>query len=297
MTSLARQLQKLAIPGQPSLKQATSKKHPSLLFEAEKAADISTDTIYSLGLNGLTELISIDHTFAEFEITLFQESWKSFERSTKTRDVVDNVECQLADFLRRLSPYFLQRPAQKCLEWLIRAFRVNSFATDALMECVLPYYETNLFARVVQLLPLKDHTSKWHWLLPVKKSGSPLSKLTLVQHCLADQSFLVFVCEMVPASLRAHRYSHTSGSQRAISLYMSTVMGVLERVNPVTEELVLRLVPFVEKGLQSKDVDYRASSYMIVSQLSVMVNMENRLLKSMVSLVTKVRVHDYRTSV
>ena len=288
MTSLAKQLRRLAIPGQPTLKDASSKKRPSLLFEPEKASDISIDTIYSLGLNGLAELINIDHSFAEFEATLFQESGKEFERSVQTKEELERVAGQVDLFLRRLSPYFLQRASQKCLEWLIRVFQVHSYHVDALMECVLPYYQTNLFARVVQLLPLKDYTSKWHWLLPVKKTGSPLSKVTFVQHCLSDLAFLHFVCESVPLSLKAHRDSAVKGFRKVISLYTSTVMGVLERSNPVGEEVVLRLVPYLEKGLKSKHLDYRACTYMIISQLAVLVKMEESLLKALANRVSKV---------
>lgn len=290
MTSLAKQLQRLALPGQSSLKQASSKKRPSLLFEPEKASDISVDTIHSLGLNGLAELINIDYSFADFEATLFQESGKEYERSVQTKEELEQVAGQVDLFLRRLSPYFLQRAAQKCLEWLIRVFQVHSYHVDALMECVLPYYQTNLFARVVQLLPLKDHTSKWHWLLPVKKTGSPLSKVTFVQHCLSDLAFLQFICECVPLSLRAHRDSSVKGFRKIISLYTSTVMGVLERSSPVSEEVVLRLVPYLEKGLKSKHLDYRACTYMILCQLAVLVKMDESLLKALVVRVSKVSV-------
>ena len=189
MTSLARQLEKLAIPGQPSHKQLSSKKDlPSFLFQPDEVADISIDTIFSLALNGLEKLVSIDSSFVDFEDSLFSESCKGFERTIQTRDVLENVDEQVGCFLRLMSPYFLLKPAQKCLEWLIRVFRVNVYNVDVLMECVLPYYQTRLFARVVQLLPLRG-LSRWHWLYPVKKTGSPLSKLTLTQHCLTDLSF------------------------------------------------------------------------------------------------------------
>lgn len=289
-TSLAKQLKRLAIPGQPSLKQATSKKQPSLLYSPEKAATLSVDEIYALGCNGLSELITTDPSFSRYEDTLFQESCKAFERSTQAREVLEEVDERVAEFLRHLSPYFLQRPAQKCLEWLIRAFRINSCNVDALMECVLPYYETNLFARVVQLLPLKSHApSRWHWLRPVRKSGTPLSKQTLVQHCMSELPFLVFVCEMVPSSIRAHQHSNNfNGCMKVTSLYVSTVMAVLERVSPVTEELVSRLVPFLEVGLKSGSADYVAGSYMVLSQLSCVANMEAKLAETLVVQVCKV---------
>ena len=288
MTSLARQLQKLAIPGQPSVRQSASNKRPSLLFDAREAADIDVETIYSLGTNGLEELISIDQSFAEFETSLFQESCKEFERSVQTREILEELDDKISIFLRKVSPYFLLKPAQKCLEWLIRAFRINSFNVDAIMECVLPYYETKLFARMVQLLPLKNPTSAWHWLLPIQKAGSPLSKLTLVQHCISVPSFLTFVCEMVPRCIKVQKTSPSSALRTVIAFYSSTVISVLE-MGSITEELVARLLPYIVKGLKSSNVDYRAATYMTVSQLAANTILEEKLHTSLLESLTKVR--------
>lgn len=289
MTSLAKQLEKLAIPGQPSYKHLSSKRNiPSFLFQPDEVANISIDTIFSLALNGLEELVSRDPTFVEFEDSLFSERCKGFERTMQTKEVLADVDKKVGSFLRLLSPYFLLKAAHKCLEWLIRVYRVNSFNVDVLMECVLPFYQTRLFARVVQLLPIKS-LPRWRWLHPVKNTGSPLSKLTLTQHCLTDLSFLVFVCECVPASLNACRHSSSSSSHYVISLYTSTVLDVLEMANPVTEDLVVRLMPYVNKGLKMKSLEYRASTYMVLSQLAVLVDMDDKLVVTIVELVCKVR--------
>ena len=288
MTSLAKQLQKLAIPGQPSLKQVASKKKPSLLFDPKEAADIDIDTIFSLGVNGLEELISIDRSFSQFERSLFQESCKDFERTVQMKEALEDLDETISSFLRRLSPYFLLKPAQKCLEWLVRAFRVNSFNVDAVMECILPYYETKLFAHVVRLLPLKDPTSPWHWLRPIQKAGSPLSKQTLVQHCISVQPFLVFVCEMVPRSLKVHKLSPVNASRTVMAFYVSTVLAVLESDSSISEELVSRLLPFILKGLKSSNVEYKAASYMVTSQLPCVANLQENLVHSLMEAVCKV---------
>lgn len=288
MTSLAKQLQKLAIPGQPSLRQVASKKRPSLLFDSEAAGDIDIDTIYSLGVNGLEELISIDQSFEDFESTLFQESCKDFERTVQTKKVLEDIDSKIATFLRKLSPYFLLKPAQKCLEWLIRVFRINSFNVDSLMECVLPYHETNIFARVVQLLPVKDPASPWHWLRPIQKAGSPLSKQTLIQHCVSVPPSLVFVCDMVSSSLKANRQSPASSSRAVLAFYSSTVIGVLEETGSITEELVSRLLPYLVKGLKSSSVDFRAATYMVTSQLAVHSKLEESLCSSLLESISKV---------
>ena len=291
MTSLAKQLQKLAIPGQPSLRQVASKKRPTLLFDAKEAADIDISTIHCLGVNGLEELISIDISFSDFEIFLFNESCKDFERTVQTKEYLEVVDQKISAFLRRLSPYFLLKPAQKCLEWLIRAFRINSFNVNAVMECILPYYETKLFARMLQLFPLKDPMSMWHWLRPLQKVGSPLSKQTLVQHCVSVQSFLVFVCDVVPLSLKEHKHTPSSVDHRVlVAFYSATVIAVLESVDTVTEEMVSCILPYVVKGLKSSSVEYRAASLMIVCQLASVASLDLQLCLSLLEVIAKVRV-------
>ena len=288
MTSLARQLERLAIPGQPSLRQLVSKKRPSLLFERREAADMDVDTFFSLGRNGLEELISIDPTFSQFEDALFHESCKEFERSVQTTDVLDELDRNLSLFLRRLSPYLLLKPAQKCLEWLVHVFRVHSCNVDAVVECVLPFYETKLFARVLQLLPLKAPSSPWHWLRPLQRTGSPLSRLALVQHCLSDLSFLVFVCEMVPRALSVHKRSPPGSLHVVLAFYCSTVVLVLDKESVAGEEVVGRLLPYVLKGLKSRVVEYRAASYVIAGQLVSKTTLEERVSTSLLEAVTKV---------
>ncbi len=293
MSSLAKQLQKLAIPGQPSLRQVISKKRPSLLFDRDVAADIDIDSIHSLGINGLEELISIDQSFEQFESTLFQDSCKDFERTVQTKEILEEIDNIIATFLQKLSPYFLLKPAQKCLEWLIRSFRINSFNVDSLMECILPYHETNLFARVLQLLPIKDPTSPWHWLRPSQKAGSPLSKLTIKQHCISVPSFLVFLCEMVNKSLKTLRTSSSTTNHPLLGLYTSTVLAVMEDTGTITEELLSRLLPYLVKGLKSLNADYRAGTYMVVSQLAARSTLDTSLCHSLLEVIVKVQIYNY----
>ena len=291
MSSLAKQLEQLALPGQPSLKQAASKKRASLLFQPETAADTSTDTLHALALNGLAELAQVEPSFWAWETALL-ERHKAFSRDVASREEVARVGELVERFLRRLCPHLLGQAAHKCLEWLIGVLEVHCQHTDAVMECVLPYYSTKLFAGVVQLLPLSpEQACKWRWLLPLKRRGCPLSKQTLVQHCLWDLSLLHFVCQMVGASVRAGKgCGQSGGCCQAVSLYTSTVMAVLESASPQQREAVVGLVvPYVERGFKWREQNYRASSYIIVSGLAVLATMEAPLLESLLYRVSKVR--------
>ena len=285
-TELARQLQKLKVPGQPSIREAVARRRPSFLFDGKEAADIDVETIHALATNGLEELITLEPTFAEFESSLFSESCKTFERTVETRHVVQQVDTALARFLRKLSPFFLLKPAHKCLEWLIRVYRIQACNVNSLMECVLPYYETKLFTHVIQLIPLKQE-QEWHWLRPIQKEGTPLSRLTLVQHCISSPAFLSFVCEMVPSAIKANKASSVGTLRVMASFYCSTVTCVLEQTT-ITEALTSRLLPYVLKGLKSSWSDYRAASYIVVSMMASRVVLERKLTLSLLNTITKV---------
>ena len=286
-TSLAKQLKRLQIPGQfsQSERQGTSKTY--FLFSGKDAGTLDLDSIYWISLNGLEELISMDLSFNKYTNTLFSEASRDFERSILTQEAVKKVDESISGFLRLLSSYFMLHPAHKCLEWLVRVYEIHKCNIDGLMECVLPYYETNLFACVVQILRLEDHTSLWSWLSPIQKEGTPLSRLSLIQHCLSDGPFLSFICNMVLSSLSEEGGSSSNNSRRVlISFYATTVCQVLER-GPITEDLIGRLVPFIINGVGSVSVEYKCATYMISGLLAFKTQLStkvcNALLESIIT--------------
>ncbi|XP_068676688.1 HEAT repeat-containing protein 1-like isoform X1 [Montipora foliosa] len=286
MSSLARQLQQLQIPAnlQSSAASKTPKK-ASFLFDAKDAADIDNETVFSIGVNGLEELMVIEPGFSSFENLLFDEASKSLERTLQTKEVNENLDKHIAKFLKYLSPYFLLKPAHKVLEWLIRRFQIHTFNVDSLMTCVLPYHETNLFARVVQLLPIKHSSSKWHWLRPVQKAGKPLSKTAFLQHCISDVSFLSLICNLVTEGMPLEM--SPSSSRVLFAFYTATIVGVLHMMPAVTEKFLTHLLPYLLKGVNSHISELQASSYMIIAQLCFKCRLEENLVKALLESICR----------
>ena len=83
--------------------------------------------------------------------------------------------------------------SHKCLEWLIRRFAVNNFNKDELMMLILPYHQTNMFVRCIQIMKLQDPNDKWHFLSDVQKSSSPLSKAAVFNHGAQNPQFHEFI--------------------------------------------------------------------------------------------------------
>ncbi|XP_078352830.1 HEAT repeat-containing protein 1-like isoform X2 [Oculina patagonica] len=286
MSSLAKQLKQLQIPGSvPSTATAKASKKVSLLFESKEAADIDNETVFSIGLNGLEELKVIEPAFSTFDNSLFGDTSKSLERALQSKDVNEKLDKHISKFLQYLSPYFLLKPAQKVLEWLIRRFQIHVYNVDSLVTCVLPYHETNLFARVLQLLSIRDPSSKWNWLRPIQKAGVPLSKTAFLQHCISDPGSFALICEMAKEGVKLE--VPPSSLRVLFTFYTSTVVGVLDMMPKVTEKLITHLLPHLLEGLKSDLPEMVASSYMITAQLCSRCNMEENLVKSLTDSICK----------
>ncbi|XP_074846218.1 HEAT repeat-containing protein 1 isoform X2 [Carettochelys insculpta] len=288
MTSLAHQLKQLALPqNDPSL--FSRSEAASLLFDCKEAANIDRDTFFAIGCTGLEELMGIDPSFAMFHSTLFSLTSKGLERSVQTKAVNEQLDENISSFLIHLSPYFMLKPAQKCLEWLIHRFHIHLYNEDSLVGCVLPYHETKVFVRVIQLLKIGDPTHKWNWLHPITKPGVPLARGALITHCYKNLGFMDFICSLVTKSVKTFSVHHRNVSQLRVlfTFYASTIVSALGAVEQITDTIVSKLLPYIQKGLKSSLVDYRAATYMIICQLSVKMTMETSLLQSLTLQISK----------
>ncbi|XP_073345886.1 HEAT repeat-containing protein 1 isoform X2 [Pagrus major] len=288
MTSLAQQLKRLALPqSDPNL--LTRREVASLLFDPKDAATMDRSTFYALGCTGLEELLGIEPAFLEFQDTLFSGASLTLERSVQSKEVNERLDASISLFLTRLCPYFLLKPAHKCIEWLVHRFHIQLYNPDSLLACALPYHDTNLFVRVLQLLKIVDATNRWNWLHCLQKPGVPLSRGALITHCYTDLSFMDFICTMVTKSIQAYSGHSGSCSQLRVifSFYASTIVPALDAVDKVSDTIISKLLPYVQKGLKSSLMDYKAATYMIVCQLAVKVVMEASLVDTLAVHISK----------
>uniref|UniRef100_A0A8C7D4I0 HEAT repeat-containing protein 1 n=1 Tax=Oncorhynchus kisutch TaxID=8019 RepID=A0A8C7D4I0_ONCKI len=288
MTSLAHQLKRLALPqNDPNL--LTRREVVSLLFDPKDASRMDRSTFFALGCTGLEELMGIEPAFSEFQETLFSQASVGMERSVQSKEVNKKLDAGISLFLTRLSPYFLLKPAQKCIEWLVHRFHIHLYNVDTLLACALPYHETKVFVRVIQLFKLKDPTNRWNWLEGLQKPGVPLARGTLITHCYKDLGFMDFICTLVTKSIKGYSgHSGNCAQLRVIfSFYASTIVPALDAVEKVSDTIISKLLPYVQKGLKSSLTDYKAATYMIVCQLAVKVVMEAQLVDILALQISK----------
>lgn len=263
-TSLADQLRRLATPQTTQL--VDSKKRASILFDAAEAANKDRETIYDIGLSGLHALAAINPAFLQFEHTLFDRSAKELVRSVESSDANRNLDHTIRRFFVHLSPHVQLHPAHLCLEWLIRRFAVHEHNQDEFLLLLLPYHETSIFVRCVQIVPLRDPKHRWHWLHVLQKPGVPLAKRVLFNRCATDAHLLRLICRHVLDAVdELDARAHTL--QTLFAFYCTAVLGALETSDEVSEKFVGSVQHALLKGLSSPIVDLCAASMMIAGYL------------------------------
>ncbi|XP_053983600.1 HEAT repeat-containing protein 1 [Hylaeus volcanicus] len=271
-TSLAEQLKKLRTPQTSILLQ--DKKRASLLFDPKEAANLDRETVLNIGQNGLQELAKLSDLFLEFERTLFAPSSLSLERAIQDVKVNKKLDGEIERFLILLSPYFLLNNAHKALEWLIHRFRIHEFNRDQFLLLILPYHETRMFVRALQLLNLSDAADKWHWLEPLQKPGVPLATVSLINRLCSDNGFLKLICNHVIAATRV--YSDRSSCLSTLyAFYTTSILGTIEQSPTMSEIQINHMLPTILKGLESIISDFAAGTYMILALLMTKVKLNN----------------------
>ncbi|XP_077285744.1 HEAT repeat containing 1 homolog l(2)k09022 [Arctopsyche grandis] len=279
-TSLAQQLKKLAAPESSAFKE--TKKKASLLFEPKVAASLDRETFYEIGISGFTELKKINPSFAIYEKTLFSPSSKDFERSVQTKDVNERLDKTIRSFLMKLSPYFLLQPAHKALEWLINRFQIHKYNKDDIFVLILPYHETKIFVRFLQIIRLGDATNFWHWLAPLKKPGIPLTKQVLFNHCISNLALLRFISDMTMTTIKEFG-DNADILTTLFAFYCSTVVGTIEHIPVVSESLLTSILPGLLDSLSSPFVDVRAAGYIITGQLVTKVQLKKKIINHLIN--------------
>jgi U3 small nucleolar RNA-associated protein 10 len=173
VTSLSAQLKRLQVPQTNLLSKLgeSSSSRASFLYDPKEAANLDSESVYCIGLNGLEQLKSIDRaTFQSFELTLFSQTSITYERAIQTKQANEKLDQEIRRFLIHLAPYFMLKPAHKCFEWLVFKYKIHVYNVDDMFMCILAYHETNYFVRALQLLNLEENGT-WSWLLDNQKKG------------------------------------------------------------------------------------------------------------------------------
>ncbi|KAI4384708.1 hypothetical protein MLD38_002826 [Melastoma candidum] len=291
-TALAAQLQAIQShvqvddSGVPSSTRRRPITRPSVLFSPKEAADVDVDTIYNIAAAGLDALESSDGRFERFRKDLFSHKTKELDRELLTPDENKRINASITSYLRLLSGYFRLSSALKTIEYLIRRYKIHVYNMEELILCALPYHESHVFVRIVQLLNFRN--TKWKFLEGVKASGAPPTRQVIVQQCIRDLGVLETLCNYASPSKKSQ------ASSVVLSFCTAVVIESLQSLATVEDEIVKRILPFVHLGLQlglDKGFEHQASALMIACMLarktSLSADLTNSLIRCIAGLAHK----------
>ncbi len=150
-------------------------KHTSYLFPPKTAAQQDLFTVHALGASGWSELSAEDASLQKWSrsSSLFGDESRSMDRMMLPKEDNDAIDSAVKEFLHLATPFLLSKGASKCLEWLVRRFRIHEFSVEDVLAAFLPYHDTQQFARMLSICKL-DGKPHLQFLLSVKKTASPL---------------------------------------------------------------------------------------------------------------------------
>ncbi|OWR49436.1 putative bap28 [Danaus plexippus plexippus] len=276
-TSLVEQLQKLSVPQSSVYKD--DRRKASLLFDPKEAALKDRDTFYEIGLSGLKELIALYEGFRVYEDSLYSIASKDFNRAVESKEVNQNLNQTIEKFLLQLSPYFLLQSTHKALEWLVNRYHIHEYNQEAIMVLILPYHETKIFIRFVQILDIKPN-SRWNWLEPIQKKGIPLTKQVLHNQCVSNTATLQFIAKTTSNFVTEFGERATQLST-VFAFFCSTAIGAINTAKYVTESIVNALLPTIVKGLDSTIADFRSSAYVVLGYLCTKATLKKKTLNEL----------------
>ncbi|WVQ95966.1 hypothetical protein IAU59_003065 [Kwoniella sp. CBS 9459] len=177
MSSLAAQLQNIASLDAARLTSrygAPSSK--SYLFPPKVASTHDLDSIFALAQSGFEELLSLDPAIEKFEDELFSERAKRTDRMMLSKEENEALDQVIGRCLRRLGRWIGVMAGGKCIEWLVRRFRIHEMNADVLLEVFLPYHESPNFPRILAILTIPQTSSYYAPFAPLIKNAQAIPR-------------------------------------------------------------------------------------------------------------------------
>ncbi|KAL7425209.1 snoRNA-binding rRNA-processing protein utp10 [Cryptotrichosporon argae] len=188
MSSLASQLQKIASLDAARLTSRTgAPSSKSYLFPARTAASHDLDSIFALAQSGFYELVALDVGFEEFEDELFSEKARRTDRMMLNQADNERLDRVLERCLRRLGKWIDIMAGGKCIEWLVRRFRVHELNANTVIQVFLPYHDSPNFARMLAILTLAPSSAYHAPFAALVQKAQPVPRAYLATHLSATR--------------------------------------------------------------------------------------------------------------
>lgn len=288
-TSLAKQLQKLSAP-QTSILSLGHKK-TSLLIQPQDIGNHDLSAFFKVGVKGLKELSETNKKFIKFESTLFSHSWQSKQRAILNLSENEKIDVLVEEFLCLLSPYFNSKPGLYALEWLVHRFNIEQYNTDILLGYALPYVSTQVFTRLIQVIPLKNNPAvakNWWWLTKSKRTGVQINEQSFVVAAINDTRLLKLICSLVIKVIEEHKANEELVTVWT-NFYAKILVAAFTSSSILKNNLITIFLPSIIAGLESNVRSFTVSSLIVIGVMSKYITYTQKLQSSLVKKIVFVK--------
>lgn len=289
-TALQKQLAAIAASSthQLDLKAQKSAHGKSLLFESKVAGSQSFENLYLICHEGFRELCALDARFRQFANNLFSEQSKEEDRLQMTDGENKKLNAVLDAFITLVGPRLLLKPAQKALEWLVRRFKVHEYNTEALVFTYLPYHQTPQFVALLSILPAQPRHAL-RFLFPYIQAKTNPPRQTIVYTAIntpeffnAFQSYIIRVLEAGHESTHLLSFWATITYQAIHGIFNSGSSGRRDQQSQKTEEVLLRIVPVLNKAMRATNgPEVVVACYLVIHALVTNAQLGDKVLDTL----------------
>lgn len=288
-TSLAKQLQKLSAP-QTSILSFGYKK-TSLLIQPQDIGNHDLSAFFEVGVKGFKELSNINQKFIKFESTLFSRSWQTKQRAILSPSQNKKLDVLIEEFLCLLSPYFNSKPALYALEWLVHRFNIEQYNADILLGYALPYVSTQVFTRLIQVIPLKNNpeiAKNWWWLTRSRKTGVQINEKSFIAEAINDTRLLKLVCSLTIKVIEEHKINDELVTVWT-NFYAKLVVAAFTSSSISKNNLITIFLSSIIAGLESDTRSFTVSSLIVIGVMSKYITYTDKLQSNLVKKIIFVK--------
>lgn len=284
-TSLAAQLSGIKARNSTAVLDKSKRKKihsVSLVFESKEAASQSFEAIFGAALSAFKELETVDPRFSQFSYSLFAPSSIRFDRLLQTTEQASSLNHTIKKFLALISCYFHLKPSIYALEWLVRRFHIFIHNTEDLLLAALPWYDQELFVRILDIVPASGFPQVFGFLATSKADLNCPSRNALVRVFSRDENLFTLVNKYIQWSISNH-LSYSRQLTFWATLNISVMMVFKEAAN---NSIIDNLLPLISEILPLTDIpDAQIASYMILAIMASQFSMLEDVINATVSTI------------
>lgn len=262
MTSLEQQLKKLKTPQTEEFRVTDNR--ASFLYNKKVATTIDCQTHLGIAQKAFANLVKLNPELENFQV-LFSSETADFDRAVLHKLQDEELSLDLCKLINNtIVPFFMLNDCHEVLEYLIYKYKIHTFQPNDLLCALLPYHETLLFARALQLFSKFD-SNEWAWLEPYRKDKVPVPKERIFA-VLSHKSKLPLLSLLGDKLLEINKHAKTF-SNIYTSFYTTTMMCLLDM--DLDENFLNVLAPYAYKAIKkSQESNLYLSGLVLIAYLA-----------------------------